>query len=157
MLDFFMKHANKMIDDALEEKKNNPFQAELDKKNMINKYSANASLPQIQNSADLMARTNNMAGVDNVAAANLTSTMPSLQLGGALSTPPVPRMGGALTDPNQKTEEEQKIADSYANAPAQPSPNDFSGQSFNSAFGAASNSGLDTFKWNGGLYNTQTK
>ncbi len=74
--------------------------------NRTNQYSANAPLPQIQNSADLMAGTNSMAGVNNDAAANLTSTMPSLQLGGALSTPPVPRIGGALTDPNQKTEEE---------------------------------------------------
>jgi hypothetical protein len=126
--------------------------------NTANQYSANASLPQIQNSADLMAGTNSMAGVDNEAAINLSSTMPSLQMGGALSMPSPSNtgMGGVLSEPTQ-TEEQKRIADSYNNAPTQPSPNDFSGQSFNSAFGDARKSGLDTFKWNGNLYNTQTK
>ena len=88
--------------------------------NTTNQYSANASLPQIQNSADLMAGTNSMAGVNNDAAANLTSTMPALQMGGALAmpTPSNTGMGGVLSDPNEvETEEQRKLRESYENVP----------------------------------------
>lgn len=86
--------------------------------NMANQYSANAPLPQIQNSADLMAGTNSMAGVNNDAAANLTSTMPALQMGGALSTPQMSSGSGVLSDPNEvETEEQRKLRESYENVP----------------------------------------
>jgi hypothetical protein len=118
MLEFFAKMA---MEKAAEEV-GNQVSGEDKKRNfmfdMANQYSANAPLPQIQNSADLMASTNSMAGVNNDAAANLTSTMPALQMGGALSTPQMSSSSGVLSDPNEvETEEQRKLRESYENVP----------------------------------------
>jgi len=118
MLEFFAKMA---MEKAAEEV-GNQVSGEDKKRNfmfdMANQYSANAPLPQIQNSADLMAGTNSMAGVNNDAAANLTSTMPALQMGGALSTPQMSSGSGVLSDPSEvETEEQRKLRESYENVP----------------------------------------
>ena len=122
MMEFFANYfMDKAKEKAAEEivgtvtKKDKQMESMFDR---TNQYSANASLPQIQNSADLMASTNSMAGVNNDAAANLTSTMPALQMGGALSTPPMSSGSGVLSDPNEvETEEERKLRESYENVP----------------------------------------
>jgi hypothetical protein len=118
MLEFFAKMA---MDKAADEVLGTVTREDRNREAMFNRtnqYSANAPLPQIQNSADLMAGTNSMAGVNNDAAANLTSTMPALQMGGALSTPQMSSGSGVLSDPNEvETEEQRKLRESYENVP----------------------------------------